>query len=413
MKRFLFKQLLFKQLLFKHVLLLCCAVAVLLLGGQPKAALAQPADTTRVIMTLSGENFTPQSSVFIGTTQYTPEYVSPNTLRISVLRSVILAGQTSKNVRVVNPSAGGGASRDVPIVLACRAANAVFAEVNITMQSYTYHLLDSAKYAASANPPPISDNMSKQIAVMGKPYVKKTSMSGNILNDGNAEIRFENIQDNEPALLPAADQIKYSILKTATDSIEVYSATNVLITKIPAGSKPFKPIVDKVNALRDAVLPLSENPPQTFAAGPGPGPAPGPGPITLPTDSTIARSAILLEAWSMGFPIQRLGTSPRYRITLDKNVIKPNDLVSTVSRAQNEDILIYYNSATDVIEEIRTMRGNPKTIVHRVLQDYSFDANNRMVWKSKVSYSYYDYEGIPMIFANADVFEQFNVRMIK
>ena len=189
----------------------------------------------------------------------------------------------------------------------------------------------------------------------------------------------------------------------------MYSATNVLITKLPAGSKPFKPIVDKVNALRDAVLNPSQNPPQSLAAGPAPGPAP----ITMPTDTTIAKSAILLEAWLMGFPVQRLGTSPRYRITLDKNVIKPNDIVSSVSRAQNEDILIYYNSATDVVEEIRTMRGTPKTLVHRVLQDYSFDANNHIVWKSKVSYSYYDYEGIPMIFASADIFEQFKVQMIE
>lgn len=383
-------------------------------------ALAQP-DTTRVILTLSGENFTPQSSVFVGTTQYTPEYVSPTTLRISVLRSTILAGQTNKNVRVVNPSAGGGTSRDVPIVLACRAANGVFAEVNITMETHSFHVLDSARFATPKYAQTtISDDMRRQLQIMNIPSVKKSSISGDVFNDGNAVLRFDELSSNAPYDLPVSDQIKYNIVKTATDSVEYYSGTNKLLFKLPIGSKPFKLVVDKIREIQ-SVLPSpsqtqAQGIPQASVGGPGQGFAAAPQP--MPTDSNIIKSPLLIGASSKGLPVERIASSPFYRITLkDSNsIIIPNDILSSIQLAKGEEIHLLVHTPSEVVQEIRTFRTTPqdgKILSHRVIQNYSFDSNNRIKWKSKVSYSYYEYEGIPMVFGNADIFEQFSVRLIE
>jgi hypothetical protein len=401
-----------QRFLFKQFLFFCCAVAVLLLGGQPNAALAQP-DTTRVILTLSGENFTPQSSVFVGTTQYTPQYVSPTTLRISVLRSTILAGQTNKNVRVVNPSAGGGTSRDVPIVLACRANNAVFADVTIVTKNYTYQQLDSQRYAA---PPysnvPISEGHQRELAVGYKPYEKKTSITGKVFNDGNAELRFEELDNRNTPDLPPEDRIKYYVMKTATDSIEFYNANNQLMVKMPVGSKIFKPIVDKVNTVRDAVFAQfpaqAQRQSQAQAAGPG-GPIIVPPP--MPSDSLVARNPILYEAWRLGYTPQRIGTSPRYRVLLDKNVDVPNDIAATVRLAANEEMELLVNTSTNALEEIRTYRGTttPKPLVYHTILRYSYNPDGTIQWRSSMSYSYYEVNGLPMVYCNADIFETFSI----
>ena len=387
--------------------------ALLVITGQRSSLQAQPTAADTIKVTLTGNNFTRQSVVFVGTTQFTPEYVSPNTLDIKIPRSILSSVQPN-NVRVVNPSAGGGSSAALPIVAVCRANNAVFADVSIIATTYTFHQLDSAKYATPEYVnTPISPDMQRLIAIKNNPYIKKTCMTGKVFNDGHAEIRFEDLESSEPTDLPSQDQIRYSIMKTATDSIEVYSGANELLFKLPVGSKPFKPIVDKVYALRDAILNQSQSvQTQTQSTSPSGSTT---GPILLPSDSVIAKSALLYEAWKMDFPVQRIGTSPYYRITLNKNVIIPNDLLASVKLALNEEMHILVNTTTDVVEEIRTFRGEitPKPLVHRIIQNYYFDANNRIVWKSKVSYSYYDYEGIPMVFGSADVFERFKVTMIE
>mgnify|MGYP002783896353 CR=1 FL=1 len=390
------------------------AFAALLLLGRltlhVQTAQAQTTPPPNVIITLTGDNFTRQSTVFIGTAQFTPEYVSPNTLRVSIPRSLLSSAQPN-NVRVVNPSAGGGSSAALPLVVACRANNAVFADVSIVATTYSFHQLDSARYATPEfSSTPISADMRQMLAIKNRPYIKKSSMTGKVFNDGNAEIRFEDLESNEPSSLPLQDQIRYSIMKTATDSIEVYTGTNELLFKLPVGSKPFKPIVDKIYAIRDAIF----NQSQTTQAQRTTSSSAAPGTI-FPSDSVIARTTILYEAWKMGFPVQRVGNSHYYRITLRDSVMIPNDILASVKLAPSEEIHIFLNTATDVVEEIRTFRGTqiPKPLVHRTIQNYSFDANNKIIWKSKVSYSYYEYEGIPMVFGNADVFEQFKVTLIE
>ena len=403
----------------KRFLMLFCFVALLLVSGQ-LPLVAQPPN---VLMTLTGNNFTRQSVVVVGTVQFTPEYVSASTLRISIPRTMLSQAQPN-NVRVVNPSAGGGSSAILPLVFTCKANNAVFANVSIVSMNYTFHQLDSAKYATPEYAStPISDDMRTQLRIQNRPYIKKSSITGKILNDGNVDFRFEDFQNNEPTDLPVADQVKYSLLKTATDSIEIYNGANELLLKAPAGSKPFKPIVDKVRAIRDAVQNLTQPVPASLGQPSSGQPSLGQPPPTstalpppaLPSDTVIARLPILYEAWSMGFSVQKIRTSPYYRITLDKNVIVPNDFLASVRLAANEEMHILVNSITGVVEEIRTFRGSqtPKPLVHRIIQNYSFDANNRIVWKSKISYSYYDYEGLPLVFGSAEVFEEFKVTVVE
>ena len=392
------------------------AFAALLLLGRltlhVQTAQAQTTPPPNVIITLTGDNFTRQSTVFIGTAQFTPEYVSPNTLRVSIPRSLLSSAQPN-NVRVVNPSAGGGSSAALPLVVACRANNAVFADVSIVSRKYAFHQLDSAKYA---QPPysnaPIQAEQQRELAILYSMYQKTTSVSGKIFNDGNVELRAEDI--SVPSAQLTDYDVRYSIMKTATDSIEYYNKFGEILLKAPVGSKPMKLILDKVQPIRDSVrlrnLAAATSQSQTQSTTSGTSGSTT-ATIPMPDDSLVARNGTLYDAWRLGFIPTRIGSSPRYRVWLNRNVDIPNDLLATVRLAANEEMELIVNTDTDVVEEIRTYRGttSPKPLVHRTTQRYSYTPENLVKWKSSISYSYYELNGLPMVQVNADIFDQFSI----
>jgi hypothetical protein len=366
-----------------------------------------PLDTARIVITITGENFLRQSTVFVGTTEFTPEYVSPGELRVRILRSLLAQAQTN-NIRVVNPpasggSAGGGSSETMPLVTTCKAQNPVFADVRMTIRNFSFHMLDSSKTDGAT----LTEAQRRELSIMNIPYEKTTSISGKIFNDGNAEIRFEQLSTSEPSDISGSKRMKYFILKTATDSMSFYDANNALIVAVPVANKPYKRIADKVKYLSTIFAPgsgaLQTTKSPTSAATAS---------IIGPPDPVIRNNAMLYEAWVMGFNPQKIGASPRYRIMFDHDFFVPEDphaWVSSIKLAAGEHMECIFNSATNVIEEIRTYRGTttPKPLVHRVIQRYTFDSNKRLKWQSSVSYSYYTLNGLPMVFGSADLFDEY------
>jgi len=389
--------------------------ALLVITGQRSSLQAQPTAADTIKVTLTGNNFTRQSVVFVGTTQFTPEYVSPNTLDIKIPRSILSSVQPN-NVRVVNPSAGGGSSSALPIVAVCRANNAVFAEVTIVTRSYTFQQLDSVRYST---PPysnaPLSQEQQRELAILYSMHKKTTSVSGKVFNDGNVELRAENTS------IPAEHQtdydIRYSIMKTATDSIEYYNKAGEIVMKAPVGNKPMKLILDKVQPIRDSVRARNQAqvqvvPAQSQTQSVGSGTTDSTSiTIPMPNDSLIARNGTLYDAWRLGFTPTRIGSSPRYRVLLNHNVDVTNDLLATVRLAANEEMELIVNTETDVVEEIRTYRGTttPKPLVHRTIQRYSYTPENLVKWKSVISYSFYELNELPMVLVNVDIFDEFSI----
>jgi hypothetical protein len=69
-----------------------------------------------VILTLDGSDFALTSSVVIDGVHWRPEYESATRLRVGLVDSLLASGGT-RNVRVVTPGPGGGASASLPLTV--------------------------------------------------------------------------------------------------------------------------------------------------------------------------------------------------------------------------------------------------------------------------------------------------------
>lgn len=85
----------------------------------PSIVSLAPAETTQdlpLTITITGENFTPETSVLFGSSTLVPTSISPTSLQVTLLPDNVAAAGTFE-VRVINPPPGGGASNSLPFVV--------------------------------------------------------------------------------------------------------------------------------------------------------------------------------------------------------------------------------------------------------------------------------------------------------
>ena len=368
------------------------AFAALLLLGRltlhVQTAQAQTTPPPNVIITLTGDNFTRQSTVFIGTAQFTPEYVSPNTLRVSIPRSLLSSAQPN-NVRVVNPSAGGGSSAALPLVVACRTAeNPQLADFSMTMKTTTYSDLSEPM-----NEENLAEGQKLILSHSRMPYNSRTVMSGKYLRNGNAEVNVSFVPDadNPFAANPpssSANSLSRVYMNSASGEATFYNAANQIMRVTPIDSVPFKPVTD---FLRSTLLRLDSGMTATTTNT-----------IPPPADSLIRKSIYLADAYQSGFPITQIAPG-RYKIQYQRT--------ANLSLPSNETIRIYVKSPEDYIERYEVFRDN--RLEFRIRYEYDNPVPGKIVPRLRrtVSSTFYILEGMPLKNVTVNNFEEFTLNI--
>jgi hypothetical protein len=361
---------------------LLCVLCIFCGAGNSATAQAQP--PVNVIITLTGENFLPQSSVFVGSAQFTPEFVSPNVLRVSIPRAMLSSVQPN-NVRVVNPvlpvsGSGGGSSAGLPLVVACETVNAVALEFAYTTKQLSFHTLDSARNTVSLSETDIAFN-----AVRVVPMVKRTRVSGTINNDGTHITTYtdETVASEQPVYTDMARdaenlrQTKSTVVdhRQDTATVTMYDASGAVIQRIPYQKKSLRELVNSLRA----------------------NPSPCPNPSALRVGAAQALPAfvgpgapssmrqLVQSAQDSGFTVEQQGTGSRYKIILPHN---PNTLgLRFNTEATRIEAYIDTDPAKNVVESIHGFNGS--RLVHSTYYVPRTLGNCAPDYKTIVHVSYY------------------------
>jgi hypothetical protein len=382
----------------QRFLFICCAVAVLLLGGQHTSA-QTAVDSVKI--TLTGENFTRQSTVFVGSTQYTPTYNDPTKLTITIPRSMITSAQPN-NVRVVNPSAGGGSSNSIPIVVTCRTAEPIqLASFSMRIKTTTYSDLSK-----TMNEDTLTEGQKMNLRLSRMQYQSKVVLSGTYFRDGNANVQITFVP--MPSLAspdislttPAA--IRTVFMKSSEGSVKFFTASNENVFSTTMDSVPFKPLMDRMKSILDQIKAAAQAP-NTQPMGLGAGPAPiGPPPVPAPTDSNIIKSIYLSDAVREGFQVTLISPG-RYSVLITP---KPN-----IPLATNEVIRLRVKAPEDVIERYEIFRDN--LLQHRIRYMYDPTTLQNPIphLQETISTSFYVLEGLPMKYVSVDEYEDYTINL--
>lgn len=322
-------------------------------AGGSNTGTAQSTPPVNVLITLTGENFTRQSTVFIGTAQFAPEYVSPNVLRVSIPKAMLSSAQPN-NVRVVNPSAGGGSSAALPLVVACATANPIALEFSYAVKQTSFHQLDSARNTVSLSETDIAFNR-----VRALPVVKRTRASGTIYNDGTHTTTFtdETSAVEQPVFTDMGqDAENLRITKSTvvdhrrdTATVTMYDASGTVLLKVPLPKQSLKTLVDSLRA-NPSSCPGATTALAVAASTPKDGAALN---ATLPPLSSM--ELLLQRARTNDIPVERIGTSQRYKITLPHT----QDILGLKFNTEATRIEAYINAdpAKNVMESVHSFNG--------------------------------------------------------
>ncbi len=201
--------------------LFCCSLVLSVFLHNAQAQTTPPAN---VIITLTGENFTRQSTVFIGTAQFAPEFVSPNVLRVSIPKTMLSSAQPN-NVRVVNPSAGGGSSAALPLVVACATNNLLAFEFSYIINQISFDELDSVKNITPIN---LSDGALNKIR--NNPVSKRVQLESKVYKDGS---HITTITD-----LSSANERSIFVTDMPLNSANLKVSRVTTINHLPEAGKP-------------------------------------------------------------------------------------------------------------------------------------------------------------------------------
>ncbi len=381
-----------KRFSIRQFPLLLAAIAFLFCMGQ-RSATAQ----TNVIITLTGENFTRQSTVFIGTAQFAPEFVSPNTLRVSIPQTMLSSAQPN-NVRVVNPSAGGGSSAALPLVVACATVNPIAADFTITIKKSAYHDVDSTELGGRA----LSAIEQANVNAAAVPFFSRTSYAGKLLNNGNMEITMRELPVPEDPV-PARNRLSgssvqplvaYTTINTAAGTLALFKQNGDTVLSIPTPKAPFKPLLDVItNALARA-----RQTPTLVAATTTP---------QLPDSNMFLRAA-------QQYPLQCSVTTidaarSLYAITISSSINDPANPLGNITLAPGARVKLFVNTVANNVYAAHTQKlvnGVYKTI-HSL---YSWYKPDNITLQRTVSFSSYTSSaGTPMVHVVTDDFEEFTI----
>ena len=362
---------------------------------------AQTTPPANVLITLTGENFTRQSTVFIGTSQFTPEFVSANMLRVSIPRTMLSSAQPN-NVRVVNPSAGGGSSQGLPLVVACQTANPVALEFSYALKQTSYHQLDSARNTVTLSETDIAFNR-----VRALPVVKRTRASGTIYNDGTHTTTFtdETSAAEQPVFTDMGqDAENRRITKSTvvdhrhdTATVTMYDASGAVLLKIPLPKQSLKTLVDSIRA-NPSPCPLTIGSLAAQTESPKDGASLN---AALPPSSSV--EMLLARARAQNIAVEQIGISQRYKITMPHT----QNILGLRLNTEATRIETYLNAAPShrVIESIHSFNGT--TLLHSTYFVPRSLGRCSPEYKAVINVSYYTTQtGVAMKFITQTDIEQ-------
>ena len=369
------------------------AFAALLTLGRLTAQ-AQTTPPANVIITLTGDNFTRQSTVFIGTAQFTPEFVSANMLRVSIPRTMLSSAQPN-NVRVVNPSAGGGSSQGLPLVVACRTNGEPnqLADFSMTIKTTVY-----CDLSEPMNESALTEGQKMNLTLSRMPYQSKVVVSGTYFRDGNADVQISFVPTQSlaspdiPLTTPAA--IRTVFLKSSQRSVKFFTAANTEIISTAMDSVPFKPIMERLNDIIAQINAL-QNPSTTgttTTASVQPAPA----------DSNVRKSLYLSDAYREGFQITPLA-SGRYSVMITP---KPN-----IPLAANEAIRMRVKTPEDIVERYEIFRDDLLQYRVRYVYDAATIQNPLPRLRETIATSFYVIDGLPMKQVSVEEYEDYTINL--